>query len=215
MTQPLRAPEAPAITALHHPADVRAMSLALELIRVVSERLPAAAANDVRLDASARVELARAQSTVASLTEQLHALYRDRELLVRAFGSADAEEIAVRVLEREQNYIDQLNDNYAEREEIAAHIGTDGLEEAIRRDREVIEGLNAQLHALYAEREEAARRPDPRDEAIESLVAQLHGLYEEREHEALRHAPPAPAADPGAPEPRSALDEIRLRFFGH
>lgn len=240
MTYPLRAPAAAAErSTFDNPGDVRAVTLALELIRIVSERtqLPAgafAAANDTTVAqgdrellqrqlgmsdarsiiarvqgleaqltaarATPRAELARAEATIESLTEQLHSLYRERELLERSFGAADAEPLAARVLEREQAYIDQLHDVYREREELASLIGTDSPAEVIRRERETVENLTEQLHTLYEERE---REAHPGGAQADRLVDQLHALYVDL----------AAPHDTPAAETRSALDEIRQRFF--
>jgi len=112
----------------------------------------------------------------ASLVEQLHALYADRERLTHAFGSADAEDIASRVVESERSLVEQLQCLYDEREEIARESGPEAPLAIIKADRETIESMAAQLAILYADKE--------------SAPANGHGSA------------------------RSALDEVRARFFG-
>jgi chromosome segregation ATPase len=63
-----------------------------------------------------RAEVAGLQASVDSLTNQLASLYRDRELLEHAFGSASAEDIALRVLDREDSFVAQLEALYGDRD---------------------------------------------------------------------------------------------------
>jgi hypothetical protein len=139
-----------------------------------------------------------APAPTTNFEEQLRSLYADREELTSAFGSADAEEIAALVLEREAGFVEQLHAIYGEREELAREIGHAEPLSVILGDRAAIESMGAQIAVLYADRE----RTDARhlETTVENLVTQLESIYAEREHQ--------------APPKRSPLDEIRSRFLG-
>ncbi len=198
---------APAPTAAQE-ATIANLVAQLEALYAERERDEARAATPDRVggvtSARERAEVAGLQASVDSLTNQLASLYRDRELLEHAFGSASAEDIALRVLDREDSFVAQLEALYAEREAERAEHGGLSAQELVVEQRMTIGGLIAQLESLYAEREFA---PSPsRDELLvaqASLVAQLEALYADRD-----------GGGTPAPPLRTALDEIRARFVG-
>jgi hypothetical protein len=152
-------------------AEAREVALALQLIRQIGANLVVRPTGDGGGEAD------------ASLTEQLHALYAEREQLETQLGVSDP----ARVIERIRGLEAQVASVQASLASLGEHLGGGDIVEFVMQTEATVASLTDQLASLYADNE--ARGPDgqiwvkaPEVEVeTNNFEEQLASLYADRD----------------------------------